>query len=130
MHDTYFTLGQVARLLGKKPHLITYAITSGHIAEPALRLGNKRVFGEVDMQRLARHFGVPMPRVESAGPDGESQSHHLTCGDGPTLAGPFSVDRVGTTGHEVRDAHGEVFCWAADRPRALVLAGLLEHACG
>ena len=63
MQDNYFTLGQVARLLGRKPHLVTYAITSGHVPEPAMRIGNKRVFGEEDLQRLARYFSIPMPRI-------------------------------------------------------------------
>ena len=71
MQDNYFTLGQVARLLGRKPHLVTYAITSGHVPEPAMRIGNKRVFGEDDLQRLARYFGIPMPRLESEALDGE-----------------------------------------------------------
>ena len=60
--NNYFTLGQVSRLLGRKPHLITYAIASGHVPEPPMRISNKRVFGEADLERLARYFNVPMPR--------------------------------------------------------------------
>jgi hypothetical protein len=38
------------------------------------------------------------------------------------------VYQVGETGHEIRDSDGQVFAWASDRGRALVLAGLLEAA--
>ena len=130
MHDNYFTLGQVARLLGRKPHLITYAITSGHVPEPAMRISNKRVFGEEDVRRLARYLGVPMPQIDSdslGGADHQDLTHRP---EGLTISGPFTVEQAGASGHEVRDGNGEVFCWAADRPRALIVAGLLEHACG
>ena len=130
MHDSHFTLGQVARLLGRKPHLVTYAITSGHVPEPAMRIGNKRVFGEDDLRRLARYFGIPMPEVEFRQPRRRGARGSAHRPEGLSLAGPFTVEQAGTSGHEVRDANGEVFCWAADRPRALILAGLLEHACG
>ena len=130
MQDYYFTLGQVARLLGKRPHLVVYAITSGHVPEPAMRIGNKRVFGEADTERLARHFNIPVPLGGHAGHDGEGQEAQVQFPQGLSLAGPFNVEQAGTSGHEVRDANGEVFCWAADRPRALIVAGLLEHACG
>lgn len=130
MHDNYFTLGQVARLLGRKPHLITYAITSGHVPEPAMRISNKRVFGEEDVQLLARYFGDPVPRIKSDSLDGEDHQNPAHRPQGLTISGPFTVEQAGTSGHEVLDGNGEVFCWAADRPRALILAGLLEHACG
>ena len=129
MHDSHFTLGQVARLLGRKPHLVTYAITSGHVPEPAMRIGNKRVFGEDDVRRLARYFNIPMPVLGCGDPDGERYANPAHRPEGLSLAGPFTIEQAGSSGHEVRDAHGAVFCWAADRPRALILAGLLEHAC-
>ena len=130
MKDNYFTLGQVARLLGRKPHLVTYAITSGHVPEPAMRIGNKRVFGEEDLQRLARYFSIPMPRIEPDTLDGEDHQDPVRRPEGLTLARPFTVERADTSDHEVRDGSGEVFCWTPDRSRALILAGLLEHACG
>jgi hypothetical protein len=130
MQGSYFTLGQVARLLNRKPYLITYAITSGHIPEPAMRIGNKRVFGETDLQRLARYFGIPMPRIESDSLDGEDPQDPACRPENLSLAGPFTVEQTGASNHEVRDGSGAVFCWAAERPRALIVAGLLEHACG
>ena len=71
-----------------------------------------------------RHKAVPTTPTEG----GTRGPAH--CPEGLSLAGPFRVEQSGTSGHEVRDANGDVFCWAADRPRALILAGLLEHACG
>ena len=130
MQDNYFTLSQISRILRKKPHLVTYAITSGHVPEPAMRIGNKRVFGEADVERLARYFGIPTPRIQSDSFDGEGHAELAHRPEPLSLAGPFTVEQAGTSGHEVRDGNGEVFCWAADRPRALILAGLLEHACG
>ncbi|OJW27351.1 MAG: hypothetical protein BGO49_27595 [Planctomycetales bacterium 71-10] len=130
MNDNYFTLSQVAKLFARKPYHVTYAITSGHIAEPAIRIGNKRVFGDVDMDRLARYFGVPTPQVGSGGYASEGGRQPGQVPEPLSLAGPFTVEPADTSGHEVRDANGEVFCWAADRPRALVLAGLLEYASG
>jgi hypothetical protein len=49
---------------------------------------------------------------------------------GLRLKPPFEVTSLGRTCHEVRDGGGEVFAWCPDRPRALVMAGLLEAAFG
>jgi hypothetical protein len=46
-------LGDVARLLGCKPHRIVYLLSSGQVAEPAMRLGNRRVFTKDDIARIA-----------------------------------------------------------------------------
>jgi hypothetical protein len=53
-----FLLSEVARLLRMKPYQIAYAITSGAVAEPKLRIGNKRIFVDEDIRRLATHFGI------------------------------------------------------------------------
>ena len=47
---------------------------------------------------------------------------------GLVLKPPYEVLQVSETGHEIRDGDGEVFAWAADRGRALLVAGLLEAA--
>lgn len=52
------SLGEVAKLLGVKPYRIGYALSSGLVEEPALRIASKRIFQAVDVQRLAQHFGV------------------------------------------------------------------------
>ena len=46
-------LGDVARLLSCKPHRIVYLLTSGQVPEPAMRLGNRRVFTKRDIARIA-----------------------------------------------------------------------------
>jgi hypothetical protein len=127
MQENYFTLCQVARILGKKPHLVVYAITSGHVPEPELRIGNKRVFNREDVQRLARHLRIAIPRIDPE-EDGHQGPAHRP--ESLSLAGPFTVDQAGMSGHEVRDGNGEVFCLAVERSRALIVAGLLQHACG
>ena len=98
MHDNHFTLGQISRLLGKKPHLITYAITSGHVPEPAMRIGNKRVFGEADLQ-------TARPVLQH--PDARSQSRRRrrcgATGAGPSPRGPVARRPVhGRAGGHVR----------------------------
>jgi hypothetical protein len=126
MDTQYLLLNDVARTLGLKAHKIAYALATGQVAEPALRVANKRVFGEEDVRRLAAHFRVT-PRWPSTAPTandhGEVDRH-----EGLVLRPPFEVAQAGVSGHEVRDGDGAVFAWAADRPRALVIAGLLESA--
>lgn len=53
-----FLLGEVAGVLRKKPWQVVYAITSGAVPEPKLRIGNKRIFVDEDIRRLAAHFGI------------------------------------------------------------------------
>jgi DNA-binding transcriptional MerR regulator len=53
-----YLLSDVARLMNKRPHQITYAITSGLLPEPKVRMGGRRVFQEEDVQRIAQYFGV------------------------------------------------------------------------
>src|SRR4051812_46289379 len=126
MDTQYLLLNDVARTLGLKAHQIAYALATGQVAEPALRVANKRIFGEEDVRRLAAHFRVT-PRWPSPTPateDVDKADRH----DGLVLKSPFEVESAGENGHEVRDGDGAVYCWAVDRPRALVIAGLLESA--
>ena len=53
-----FLLSEVAGVLRKKPWHVVYAITSGAVSEPKLRIGNKRIFVDQDIRRLASHFGI------------------------------------------------------------------------
>ena len=53
-----YLLNDVAKILRKRPHQIVYAITSGQVAEPPLRIGGKRIFQADDVQRLAMHFDL------------------------------------------------------------------------
>ena len=54
----HLLLKDVARLLKVKPYTITYALTTGLVEEPKLRIANKRIFQAEDVARLAAHFGV------------------------------------------------------------------------
>ena len=121
----HYLLGEVSRVLGRKPHQIVHLLTSGKIAEPQQRISNKRLFTEADITRLARHFKVtPKWAVMESTPDGGEDNGS----QGLVLKPPYEVLQVSETGHEIRDGDGEVFAWAPDRGRALLVAGLLEAA--
>jgi hypothetical protein len=121
----HFLLGEVARILKRKPHQVVYPMVTGKIPEPQMRLAGKRLFTVEDVDRLARHFRVTpnWTAPQSASADASPQLPERL-----TLRSPFEVVEVSETGHEVRDSSGEVFAWAGSRGHALVLAGLLEAA--
>jgi len=60
--QTHMLLKDVATLLRVKPYQITYALTVGLVAEPELRISNKRIFQNQDVARLAEHFGVVLEK--------------------------------------------------------------------
>jgi hypothetical protein len=62
-----YLLSEVARLLKKRSHVIAYAISSGLVPEPKLRIGNKRIFVDEDIGRLAAHFGIAFDQDEHRG---------------------------------------------------------------
>ena len=138
MEGSIYNLGDVARMLGVKPHHITYALSSGGVPEPRLRLGNRRVFTQDDVRCLAEHLEVAVklgsePGVGSfnapVGVKGEVHVQAALAAESPLLNSPFGVVQAGESCHEIRDGLGDVIAWAADRARAFVIAGLLEHAC-
>jgi DNA-binding transcriptional MerR regulator len=45
-------LGDVARLVDCRPYQIVYLLTTGQVPEPAVRMGNRRVFTEEDLERI------------------------------------------------------------------------------
>lgn len=51
-------LNEVAALLCRRPYQIAYAISNGHVDEPQLRIGNRRIFQPTDVRRLAEYFGI------------------------------------------------------------------------
>jgi MerR HTH family regulatory protein len=125
--EKHYVLAEVSKILGRKPHQIVYLLTSGRIPEPEQRIANRRLFSAEDVTRLARHFKVsPKWTALDATGDG-SRTSSLP---GLLLKPPFEVLQVGETCVEVKDVDGEVFAWAGDRGKALVLAGLLEAAAG
>jgi hypothetical protein len=121
----HYLLGEVGKILGCRPHQITYLITSGQVPEPERRIANKRLFAEQDVTRLARRLKAE-PDWSVFGCGAEVREPEPT--EGLALTPPFEVLPTGETGHEVRDGDGAVFAWTSDRARALILAGLLESA--
>ena len=123
----YYTLRDVVRVLDLKPHVITYSISAGHLPEPPVRLGNKRVFSRLDVERMAEHFRVT-PRWNSLR---RGDDTHTALGlevKGLSLKKPFSVESSDEARHEVKDGDGAVYCWTTERATALLIAGLLESA--
>ena len=60
--NKHYLLRDVARILKVKPYQVSYALSVGLVEEPKLRISNKRVFVEEDVQRLAKHFGVDLAK--------------------------------------------------------------------
>lgn len=121
----HFLLGEVAKILACRPHQIDYLLKTRQVPEPERRIANKRLFSESDVARLARRL--------KAEPDWSAVRRDAEVGEpqppvGLALMPPFEVVRAGESGHEVRDGQGEVFAWASDRAKALIVAGLLESA--
>jgi len=121
----HYLLGDVARILGRKPHQISYLLATGQVPEPEQRIDNKRLFTGEDVARLSRRL--------RATPDWSAVGAGTRNGDPApasslALRPPSEVLHVGATGHEVRDGDGAVFAWAGDRAKAMVIAGLLESA--
>ena len=123
--EKHFLLGEVGKVLGRKPHQIVHLLVSGKIPEPQARIGNRRLFVAEDIARLARHFRVS-PNWAAAEPT--PADARIEAPEHLTLRSPFEVINVSETHHEIRDGDGVIFGWAPDRGRALVLAGLLEAA--
>lgn len=122
----HFLLGEVATILGCRPHQIDYQLKTRQVPEPEKRIANKRLFSERDVLKLARRLKVEPDWSAVVGRDagvGEADQP-----EGLALRPPFSVESTGESGHEVRDGDGAVYCWASDRARALIIAGLLESA--
>jgi MerR HTH family regulatory protein len=123
--ERQYLLGEVAKLLNRKPHQIVHLLASGKIPEPEQRIGNRRLFSAKDVERLGRHFKVsPKWSALDETVDGCERTPAQTL----VLKPPFLVRQASETGHEVMDDAGEVFAWSGDRAKALILAGLLESA--
>jgi DNA-binding transcriptional MerR regulator len=57
-----YLISDVSRMLGVPAHRIAYLFTTRKLAEPPLRLGNRRVFSLPDVRRVARALGRPLDR--------------------------------------------------------------------
>jgi hypothetical protein len=58
--QTYYSLGDLSRLLDVRPHRIVYLHTVAKVAEPERILGN-RAYTWSDVITFAEHFGVSLP---------------------------------------------------------------------
>ena len=54
MDQEHFLLGEVARLIGRKPFQIIYMLTNGFIEEPKLRIGGRRIFSREDIEGIRK----------------------------------------------------------------------------
>ena len=59
-----YLISDVSRILGVPPHRIAYLFVTRRLPEPALRLGNRRVFSRADVQRVAKAMGRPVGGLE------------------------------------------------------------------
>lgn len=121
----YFLLGEVSRVLGRKPHQIVHLLVTGKIPEPHQRIGNKRLFTADDVSSLARHFKVAPDwnHVSQISSEASTKAPERL-----VLRPPFEVIQDGETSHLIKDGEGEIFGWAWDRGHALIMAGLLDAA--
>lgn len=71
MNKTFYSIGEVGRLLKLNPHRIAYAITAGTIPEPAYRHANQRCFTKEDVERVIEHFRVENPFQAKSTPQGD-----------------------------------------------------------
>lgn len=57
MNDELYLLGDVAKRLDVPPHRVAYLFLTRKLAEPKLRMGNRRVFTVGDAKRVAKALG-------------------------------------------------------------------------
>lgn len=124
--QNHFLLGEVARILSRRPHQIAYLVTTGQVPEPERRIANKRLFSDRDILRLARRLKAEPNWSAVVGRDADVCDPDPP--EGLALRPPFQVIQSGESGHEVRDGDGVVFATTTDRARGFIIAGLLESA--
>ena len=54
-------LNEVAKELNVKAYQISYAISSGSLDEPTLRISNKRIFTKKDVAQIQKYFSAKKP---------------------------------------------------------------------
>lgn len=59
MTQDLFLISEVAQRLDVPPHRIAYLLMTRKLAEPKLRMGNRRVFTNDDAKRVADALGRP-----------------------------------------------------------------------
>jgi len=58
-HD-YYLLSDVAKILRCRPSKIVYLLATRQVPEPALRIGNRRVFTTLDLFRLSEKLQIDL----------------------------------------------------------------------
>lgn len=51
-----YSIKEVAKILKKQPYQITYLLETGKVAEPKIRLGNRRAFDIEEIESLLNYF--------------------------------------------------------------------------
>lgn len=63
MQRDFFTLKDVATLLDVAPHRIVYLVTSRQVCEPALRVGNVRVWTLPEIETIAEKLKTTIGEI-------------------------------------------------------------------
>lgn len=63
MTSIHLALRDVSRVLDVAAYRIQYALVTGQVEEPRIRVANNRIFQAQDLIRLAKHFRRPVPEI-------------------------------------------------------------------
>lgn len=69
MSEQLYLLGDVSRRLNIAPHKVTYLYVTRRLSEPELRLGNRRIFTDGDINRIATALHIRLDEEKSKGED-------------------------------------------------------------
>ena len=62
MNEKYYSISEVAGMLGAQPYQIAYLLVNKRVPEPKVRLGGRRAFAIDDIQRIADRLGKKLPK--------------------------------------------------------------------
>jgi DNA-binding transcriptional MerR regulator len=65
MTQQLFLISDVSRMLGVPAHRIAYQYMTRKLPEPALKMGNRRVFTLTDIHKVAKALGRPVGETEA-----------------------------------------------------------------
>ncbi|HLW65255.1 MAG TPA: MerR family transcriptional regulator [Gemmataceae bacterium] len=57
MSENLYLISDVAKRLDVPPHRVAYLFLTRKLAEPKMRLGNRRIFTEADVRRVCKALG-------------------------------------------------------------------------
>jgi len=67
MSEQLYLLGDVSRRLNVAPHKVTYLYVTRRLKEPELRLGNRRIFTDGDICRIASALNITLDETRKEG---------------------------------------------------------------